>query len=240
MTIKCSVIGCSGPTVATGLCRKHYMRKSRHGSVEQTRPNDWGSREKHALYTTWCSIRRYRADVVCREWLADFWAFAHEVKAQPDGKRQQIERLDETALLGPGNWYWRSFKSAPADRAERAAYMREYSQKARDANPDYFKNADLKRTYGITLEWYNTKLAEQNGACAICLQPEKVEIRGKLLMLAVDHDHATGQVRGLLCSNCNRGIGHLDHDMARLQAAIHYLTHHSAEPAGNDFTPPLA
>lgn len=227
MTLKCDVIGCAAPASVGGMCRKHYMRDWRHGSTESTRPNDWGGREKHPLYITWCSIRRYRAKTVCQEWINNFWAFAHEVKAQPDGKRQQLQRLNEQELLGPGNWYWRSFKAAPTERIAKKEYMREYSQKQRDANPDYYRNADLKRHYGVTLEWYNQKLAEQNGVCAICQQAESLVIRGTVQRLAVDHDHESGMVRGLLCSKCNQGIGCLKHDVGILKSGIDYLTHHS-------------
>jgi len=226
--IKCDVIGCSAPSVGKGLCRKHYMRKFRHGTTENTRPHDWGSREKHPLYTMWCSIRRNRADTMCDGWRNDFWAFAHEVKAQPDGKRQQLERLDETNLLGPGNWYWRSFKKAPKERAAWREYMRQYSQSQRDANPDYYRNADLKRHYGVTLEWYNQKLADQDGKCAICKQPETLVIKGVVQRLAVDHCHKHGHVRGLLCSKCNRGLGLLNHDTGILRAGIAYLENHPA------------
>ncbi len=228
MTIKCDVIGCISPAQVRGLCRKHDMRVRRHGTTESTRPNDWGSREKHLLYTTWCSIRRYRKrEDLCDEWRDDFWAFAHEVKAQPEGARQRVERLDETKPLGPGNWYWREFRKAPEDRAQRAQYMREYNQRKRDVNPDYYKNADLKRTYGVTLEWYNQKLAEQGGNCAICKHPETTKIRGTVIRLAVDHCHDTGVARALLCKECNQAIGLMHHDPVRLAAAASYVTQYS-------------
>jgi hypothetical protein len=164
---------------------------------------------------------------LCDEWRDDFWAFAHEVKAQPEGARQRVERLDETKPLGPGNWYWREFRKAPEDRAQRAQYMREYNQRKRDVNPDYYKNADLKRTYGVTLEWYNQKLAEQGGNCAICKHPETTKIRGTVIRLAVDHCHDTGVARALLCKECNQAIGLMHHDPVRLAAAASYVTQYS-------------
>lgn len=65
-------------------------------------------------------------------------------------------------------------------------------------------------------------LAKQGGVCAICKNPEKSCARG--YRLAVDHDHATKQVRGLLCVNCNQGLGHFRDSIPRLQAAIGYLS----------------
>lgn len=84
----------------------------------------------------------------------------------------------------------------------------------------------LRRNYGITREQYNWMLEVQGGVCAICRQPETTSnpARHTVKRLAVDHDHRTGQIRGLLCSNCNRGIGHFHHDPSRLRDAIAYLT----------------
>lgn len=65
------------------------------------------------------------------------------------------------------------------------------------------RNYWLKRRYGITLDEYSRMLAEQNGVCKIC-QTEKQKA------LHVDHDHATGRVRGLLCASCNSILGHFE------------------------------
>lgn len=67
------------------------------------------------------------------------------------------------------------------------------------------------------MEQYAAMLAEQHGVCAICASPPS----GRAL--AVDHNHATGKIRGLLCGNCNRGIGNLQDSIGLLYAAINYL-----------------
>ncbi len=79
------------------------------------------------------------------------------------------------------------------------------------------KRNQLKRKFGITLEQYNNMLEDQNHRCAVCkeIQTQK--------MLAVDHCHITGRIRGLLCENCNRGIGLLKDSPSILQSAIFYL-----------------
>lgn len=74
----------------------------------------------------------------------------------------------------------------------------------------------LLRKYGLTLADYNDMLARQRGRCAICQKPFHSKP-------GVDHDHATGRVRGLLCSFCNTGIGLFHDDPDILRAAITYL-----------------
>lgn len=84
---------------------------------------------------------------------------------------------------------------------------------------DYQFERNLIRRYGITLAQYNQMLLEQNHCCAICQRPQTDFTR----WFAVDHDHETGAVRGLLCSNCNQGLGHFQDDLMLLRAAIKYL-----------------
>ena len=75
----------------------------------------------------------------------------------------------------------------------------------------------LRTKFGITIEQYESMLELQSGVCAICS-------KSCSRALAVDHDHETGVVRGLLCNNCNRGIGHLKDSVEILQRAIDYLS----------------
>lgn len=62
-------------------------------------------------------------------------------------------------------------------------------------------------------------LANQHGVCAICRNHERVANR----KLAVDHDHVTNEIRGLLCFSCNNGIGKFGDSIELLHAAIKYL-----------------
>ena len=84
--------------------------------------------------------------------------------------------------------------------------------------PKIGKNSRLKKAYGITLHDYNYMLYKQNNSCAICGLQNK-ERYG----LHVDHCHHTGKIRGLLCSNCNSGIGNLRDNITLLYKAIEYL-----------------
>lgn len=90
---------------------------------------------------------------------------------------------------------------------------------ARPHNPEVHRRAKLKAIYGITPEEYTSLLESQGGVCAICKQyrPHKGD------SMCVDHCHATGSVRGILCGDCNRAIGLLKDNPTFLKNAINYL-----------------
>jgi hypothetical protein len=73
----------------------------------------------------------------------------------------------------------------------------------------------LLKTYDMCSDKYQTMYEEQDGLCAICGEP--------LDKPKVDHNHATGEVRQLLCGNCNSGIGMFKESQTRLRKAIAYL-----------------
>ena len=77
----------------------------------------------------------------------------------------------------------------------------------------------LEQKYGITSEQRTKMFEAQRGCCKICGKHESEQRRA----LAVDHCHTTGAVRGLLCDNCNRGIGYFRDNPEALKAAIKYL-----------------
>lgn len=100
---------------------------------------------------------------------------------------------------------------------------REYDAKRYKERRDIYRamhrKNHLRRKFGIDERRYNELLDMQNGSCAICRKT--CEDEGK--RLAIDHDHKTGEIRGLLCYNCNRGIGHLQDNITLLKNAIDYL-----------------
>ena len=100
--------------------------------------------------------------------------------------------------------------------------MRDYHNRHKD-DPAYQamkKTADAKAKrkakFGLTDRAFKHMLTEQSGACSICREPFTKAPN-------VDHDHATGKVRGLLCQQCNYGLGNFKDEPARLQSAIAYL-----------------
>jgi len=75
----------------------------------------------------------------------------------------------------------------------------------------------VKAKYGLSKDEFNAMVEATNGLCQICHNPPSRR------SLSVDHDHATGKVRGLLCERCNLAIGNMLDDPARLRAAAAYL-----------------
>ena len=98
------------------------------------------------------------------------------------------------------------------ERATKSAYAAAGRKKAVD------RRSHLKRKYGITQEKYDRLLVEQDGRCAICGRLPRDDIA-----LHVDHDHATGRIRGLLCFPCNNALGDFGDDHDRLYAALRHL-----------------
>jgi len=92
-------------------------------------------------------------------------------------------------------------------------------KKYKKANSKSQRKYFLKSLYGIDIKEYNRLFEIQHGKCAICGKHQTEEKKA----LSVDHCHATGAVRGLLCGNCNRGIGMLGDDIENLKCAIIYL-----------------
>jgi len=109
----------------------------------------------------------------------------------------------------------------PEQKAATRARQREW----RERNPDAERIWKLQARYGLTVAQYDAMVAEQNGLCAICREPETARWRGtgRIRLLSVDHCHATGKVRGLLCHSCNRVLGLLGDDDALLESALAYL-----------------
>lgn len=80
-----------------------------------------------------------------------------------------------------------------------------------------------RRIYGVTAEQFAEKLTAQENVCAICMEAFK-DARDT----HIDHDHATGDVRGILCGRCNLGLGNYKDDPDLLRLAADYLDYHRA------------
>jgi hypothetical protein len=110
-----------------------------------------------------------------------------------------------------GAWYCKPCANAKSREWHRT--HKGTKQYDRNKRSRYFKTK-----YGISLEEYEEKLKQQDSKCEIC--SAKLEI-GPLTHL--DHCHQTNRIRGMLCTNCNRGLGSFHDSPQKLQAAINYV-----------------
>lgn len=84
-------------------------------------------------------------------------------------------------------------------------------------NPSRKRILHVQKEFGLSEKLYNFILDKQDGKCAIC------DIKITNRHPDVDHDHMTKVVRGLLCNNCNRGLGHFKDSISNLKQAVEYL-----------------
>lgn len=133
------------------------------------------------------------------------------------GERKSIE---EFHITGKPNSLGQRYRNSECKVCH---YQR--TKRSRGANPEIWGRYGFKRSlqarYGITVEQYEAMRLAQNNRCAICGSIPSG--RGPQGNLHVDHDHETGQVRGLLCGRCNTGLGQFRHDSRFLQKAAEYL-----------------
>lgn len=114
--------------------------------------------------------------------------------------------------------------------AERS-YARAYRERLKASDPEQYiatvRETNLRVNYGVTVEWFEATLYEQDFRCAICKRHESEFVK----RFAVDHDHACcpgnkscGEcIRGLLCISCNNGLGRFNDDLERMESAVSYL-----------------
>ncbi len=145
-----------------------------------------------------------------------------EVKPLKDFARQRAR------INGVRRWcrdcfrvYSRSWVNDYIDRVGIDAYRTETRRRDRIAT--------RLRKFGITEEEYQAKLATQQGRCALCGDTEKSKVGDTLRELAVDHDHSSGAIRGLLCSKCNCGLGQFKDNIELLLKAVAYLQSYVAK-----------
>lgn len=119
---------------------------------------------------------------------------------------------------------WSLYKRDSYCKPCRRAKDRERYKNSNGAGKDKVFHHSLLRLYGITLEQYNAMAAEQGHLCALCGEKPETDRR-----MHVDHDHATGKIRALLCHHCNLLLGNAKDSTDRLRLAIAYLERHVSE-----------
>lgn len=167
-------------------------------------------------------------------------AWAHHYGAWPayrlkfddgDPANLRVSNMRETGL--PGDYD----ASTPEGKAA-------YSRAHREAYRPVYRDKHLQRTFGITLADYDAMLADQGGKCAICRGDQTATRWGNGTPFHVDHCHDTGKVRGLLCAECNTGLGKFKDSVVTLIRAAEYVRRHQAPtniipfPSGKDTAAP--
>lgn len=227
--MSCSSCG-NEKTIARGLCGGCYHRLRRSGSVKRKYVINSGKCQfkgcdKEAFAKNLCSHHYYRAqDPLRTVWRLlrsrnhgqfpsswdSFERFVADVGVRPT-PRHQLRRVDATKPYSKTNVHWLAPIAAQdgMSKEDRASYSREWT---------------LQRRFKITGAEFNAMLTKQRGVCAICEQAEThFHKSGKRKELSVDHCHDTGAIRGLLCVNCNRGLGYFKDSIDRIFRAAEYL-----------------
>lgn len=226
--------GCGSEKVfARALCQACYWRLRRNGTLERKNAINSGrcsasgcheraiakslcsrhyQRAQHPLMAIWKLLRSRYPSQYPEEW-DDFNVFLALVGERPK-EGYQLRRKDAKKPWAGDNFHW--------------LHPLHPDKKRLTTQAEYGRAWNLKRKYGVSTEEYAALMVAQDGKCAICRRNEVARDArtGRLRELAVDHCHKSGKKRGLLCSQCNKGVGHFDDDIDRLRAAIAYLETH--------------
>jgi len=192
----CTFLECGKKHHARGLCLTHYMQRQRGSKLSNVR------------------IRVQEKPPECVE-----DGCAEPVKAKG------LCKMHYQRLLRHGHTRYTDRKKpariCAVDGCDSHLYAKEL------CHAHYIKQRKWKAA-GVDAQRYQEMLREQNGVCAICHQPETApdKASGKTKDLAIDHDHKTGKIRALLCSNCNRALGLFNDDPALLAKAQSYVLYH--------------
>ncbi len=145
-------------------------------------------------------------------------------------KRESLSPEAYRAFRDKVNAYKRaSYAALPLLKKEKMRAGNTARRKSKD--PEDVKVTDristLKLIYGLTIHQYDHILQLQLGVCKICEKPETFTKKGVLQRLAVDHNHESEKIRGLLCNRCNTGLTRYHDDIMVIQKAIKYLEKHN-------------
>ena len=154
----------------------------------------------------------------CRKNKTNSWRAKNAERAREISRKSRLKHADK-ARARAKLWHAKN-------RDRHLAYM----ANRRATQPRKVWEAKIKSSFGITARDYSILLLQQNFCCAICGK-DQTEFKKRF---AVDHCHDTGIVRGLLCANCNKGIGNLQESIAVLQSAINYIKSHEQFTSKNN------
>ncbi len=218
----CSSEDCDSEKIyARGLCRRHY-RSPKECSIKECHESHYAK--------TYCSLHYQRdknnlnlnAPVARREPVCiiedcDKKHHSRGLCATHTSRRRLIELGNTDLEIGS------TIRTKdPTRRCSIAGCNLQYYAKTYCV-AHYDKHRKMKEQYGITLEQYLKMRQEQDSRCFLCQRKEDEVGKG---MLAVDHNHHSGDARKLLCSKCNVGLGMFEENSAVLAKAIEYIEMH--------------
>lgn len=196
----CTVKGCVSPVFAKGICSKHYARLRAKGTLDDTRKNAKGT----------CSHEGCSKEHLSRGLCEQHYRY-----------KQRSERRERLALELTDRRCLHCDEPLPSTRNAGAMFCsRACKQKERIASgkaAEASKRHYFGKLYGLTVEQVQ---AMAEAGCGIC---GTKDWPGRHQRPHVDHDHQTGAVRGILCSECNTGLGKFRDDPALMEQAIAYL-----------------
>ena len=135
-----------------------------------------------------------------------------------------ICKKEENVMFGNSKYFQKDKQKKIGFRSQckdcRSIISKNWKDKKLLENANYNASRRMVQRYGITIDEYDEMLKLQNGKCAICGTNKLAKGKSRF---AIDHCHYTGKVRGLLCTNCNSGIGKLKDDKDLIMNAYIYL-----------------
>jgi hypothetical protein len=196
MSATCEIDGCTRPHKARGLCQTHYAQRLRGAEFSAIRSR---VRDKPPECCEAGCAEPVKAKGLCKTHYQRFLRHGHT------RYRDRKKPAKRCGIDGCGN----------------VLYAKEL------CHAHYVKQRKW-RAAGVDAARYQEMLQEQAGVCAICALPERApdKASGKVRDLAIDHCHATGKIRALLCSSCNRALGLLNDDSELLFKAREYVLYH--------------
>jgi hypothetical protein len=193
----CQIDGCTRPHKARGLCQTHYAQRLRGSDFSPIRSR---VRKKPPECTEEDCAEPVKSKGLCKMHYQRFLRHGHT------RYRDRKKPAKQCGIDGCGDILY-----------------------AKSLCHAHYAKQRKWRAAGVDATRYQEMLREQGGVCAICAQPERApdKASGKTKDLAIDHCHATGAIRALLCSNCNRGLGLFNDDVALLAKAQAYVIQYS-------------
>ena len=226
----CSERDCGRPAFGKGLCSKHYQIRRYHGTLPTEPPSRqceqcgilFDGRKWNARYCSKACNEQARFERTRKVHFPD-----PVLVCEQCGTRFEKRRIDARFCSDKCGQDWRNARIAAATLARKASrppchgcggpVAPERPASAMYCTEECKIRSRRHEAYGLTKRELDFLLA-QHEVCAIC-RTNAWGLKGP----QVDHDHVTSRVRGVLCGNCNQGLGRFADDPARLRAAAEYL-----------------